>query len=108
MAIKCKCGGELKKSKIKVEFFGIDFGLRDGEVCRSCGAEYIDQEVMEEVELEVKNRGGLERKVQIGKSGNSLILRIPVDIAKYLNLHHKSLVQLFPINKDRLEVEIIG
>ena len=26
---KCSCGGNLKKTKVPVEFFGIDFGLRD-------------------------------------------------------------------------------
>ena len=105
----CKCGGNLKKTKVGVEFFGIDFGLRDAEVCTSCGSEYLDQETMEEIEKEVKERKifALERKVKITKSGKPLVIRIPLEIAESLNIHYKSLVQLFPVDKDRLEVKIV-
>ena len=41
---KCSCGGNLRKTKVEVEFFGIDFGLRDAEVCIVCGSEYGDKE----------------------------------------------------------------
>ncbi|HJH25861.1 MAG TPA: hypothetical protein C5S37_03600 [Methanophagales archaeon] len=75
---KCGCGGNLKKTKVKVEFFGIDFGLRDAEVCSACGSEYLNQETLKEIEKEIK-----ERKI------------------------YKSLVQLFPVDKDRLEVKVV-
>jgi hypothetical protein len=107
---KCTCGGKLKKSKVEVEFFGIDFGLKDAEVCTSCGCEYLNQETLEEIEKEVKKRKifALERKVKVTKSGNSLVIRIPPDIADFINVHYKSLVQLFPIEKGRLEVKVIS
>jgi hypothetical protein len=75
---KCSCGGELKRSKVEVEFFGIDFGLKDAEVCTRCGSEYLDQETMKEIETIVKERNifGLERKISVTKSGNSLVIRI--------------------------------
>ena len=41
---KCSCGGSLKKTKVEVGFFGIDFGLRDAEVCTACGSEYLDHQ----------------------------------------------------------------
>ncbi len=55
----------MKKAKVKVEFFGIDFGLRDAKVCTLRGSEYLDQDTMREIETEVKKKGifGLERKV---------------------------------------------
>ena len=61
--IKCRCGGNLRKTETEVEFFGIDFGVRKAEVCNRCGSEYLTQETMEEIEAEVKKRGlyGLER-----------------------------------------------
>ena len=106
---KCSCGGNLKRTKVSVEFFGIDFGLRDAEVCISCGAEYLDQETLKEIEKEIKERKifALERKVQITKSGDSLVIKIPPEIAEFLNIHYKSLVQLFPLDKDRLEVKVV-
>ena len=107
---KCTCGGELKRSKVEVEFFGIDFGLKDAEVCSRCGSEYLDQETMKEIETIVKERNifGLERKISVTKSGNSLVIRIPPEIAEYLGIHYKSVVQLFPVDKDRLEVKVVS
>ncbi len=107
---KCTCGGELKRSKVEVEFFGIDFGLKDAEVCTRCGSEYLDQETMKEIETIVKERNifGLERKISVTKSGNSLVIRIPPEIAEYLGIHYKSVVQLFPVDKDRLEVKVVS
>lgn len=55
--IKCKCGGRLRRSLTDVEFFGIDFGMMKTNVCTRCGAEYLEQEVMEEVEKVLKRRG---------------------------------------------------
>ena len=40
-----------------VEFFGIDFGVKEASICSDCGSEYLSQEVIEEVEAEVKRRG---------------------------------------------------
>ena len=107
---KCTCGGELKRSKVEVEFFGIDFGLKDAKVCTRCGSEYLDQETMKEIETIVKERNifGLERKISVTKSGNSLVIRIPPEIAEYLGIHYKSVVQLFPVDKDRLEVKVVS
>lgn len=47
---------------INVEHLGIDFGLRKGAVCTSCGDEYISDEVWEEIEKKAKELGlfGLE------------------------------------------------
>ncbi len=106
---KCSCGGSLKKTKVEVEFFGIDFGLRDAEVCSVCSSEYLDQETLKEIEKEIKERKifALERKVQVTKSGKSLVIKIPPEIVEFLNIHYKSLVQLFPVDKDRLEVKIV-
>ncbi len=53
---KCNCGGTLKKSQTHVEFFGIDFGIKKCEICTSCSSEYLDNEVLHEIEQEVKKR----------------------------------------------------
>lgn len=107
---ECRCGGKLKKSETNVEFFGIDFGIKSCEVCTRCGEEYIDQEVMKEVEKEIKKRGifGLERNIQVTKSGNSLVIRIPPEISKFLHIKYKTLLRLFPTDKKRIEIEVLG
>jgi hypothetical protein len=107
---KCSCGGNLRKMKVEVEFFGIDFGLRDAEVCVACGSEYLDHETLKEVEMEIKKRNifAMERKVQVAMSGDSLVIKIPPEIAEFLDIHYKSLVQLFPVDRNRLEVMVTG
>ncbi len=105
---KCRCGGVLKKSQTAVEFFGVDFGIRDCEVCTRCGSEFLADETLVEVEAEVKKRKlfGLEKQAQVTKSGNSLVIRIPPDLAKFLGLHYKDLVRLYPEGKSRLAIEL--
>ena len=106
----CKCGGKLKKAKTEVEFFGMDFGARECEVCTKCGGEYLSNETMQEIESQVRAKGyfALEKSVQIGKSGNSLVLRIPAELARFLSLHYKSQARIYPTGKDSLRVEVVG
>lgn len=105
----CRCGGVLKESQCEVEFFGIDFGVRNCEVCTECGSEYLDDETLKEIEEEVKIKKlfGLEKEIAITKSGNSLVLRIPPEIVKFLKVKYKDLVRLFPVDKKRMEIELI-
>lgn len=105
----CSCGGKLKESYCSVEFFGIDFGQRRCEVCTSCGSEFLDDETLREIEQEVKNRKifALERKIAIAKSGNSLVLRIPPEIAKFVGIKIKSMARIFPIAKKKIEIELL-
>lgn len=110
MPYNCICGGTLKKSHCEVEFFGINFGLKECEICTSCGSEYLSEEIMREVEEEVKAKKifGLERKVKVSKSGNSLVIRIPKEIAEFMNLKKDALLRLFPVENKRLEVEVLS
>ncbi len=106
----CRCEGKLVEAMIHVEHLGIDFGLRPGTVCTSCGDEYISDEVWEEVEKKSKKLGlfGLERKVKVRKSGNSLIVTIPPEIAKFIGAKAQTLVSLLPFKRGRLELRVLG
>jgi len=96
------------EAMINVEHLGIDFGLRKGAVCTSCGDEYISDEVWEEIEKKAKELGlfGLERKVKIRKSGNSLVITLPPDIAEFLGVKPQTLVSLLPLDKGKLEIQV--
>jgi hypothetical protein len=108
--VKCKCGGKLKTSFTEVEFFGIDFGVKQANVCTDCGSEYLPQEVMEEVETEVKRRGffGLERRGRVAKSGNSLVIRIPKEIAESLKIKRDLPIVIYPSEPRKLIIEVEG
>jgi hypothetical protein len=106
--VKCKCGGKLKRSFTEVEFFGIDFGMKQANVCTKCGTEYLPQEVMEEVETEVKKRGffSLERRGRVAKSGNSLVIRIPKEIVESLKIRRDLPIVIYPSEPKKLIVEV--
>jgi antitoxin component of MazEF toxin-antitoxin module len=106
--VKCKCGGKLKKVFTEVEFFGIDFGLKEAEICTDCGSEYLSQELMAELEAQVKRRGlfGLERRGRVAKSGNSLVIRIPKEIAKSLQIEPDLPIVIYPTEKRKLIIEV--
>ena len=108
LPIRCKCGGRLKKSKTEVEFLGIDFGIHPCEVCTQCGSEYLSQELIEKIEKEVKKRGffGLERRIKVTRSGNSLVIRVPREIAKSLKLEKDTDITIYPTEKRKLIVEV--
>ena len=108
--MKCKCGGRLKQAFTEVEFFGIDFGVKPANVCTDCGSEYLPQEVMEEVEGEVKRRGlfGLEKRGRVAKSGNSLVIRIPKEIADSLKIKRDLPIVIYPSEPRKLIVELEG
>jgi hypothetical protein len=107
--IRCKCGGKLKRGHTEVEFFGIDFGVREAEVCARCGAEYISQELMEELETEVKRRGlfGLEKRGHVAKSGNSLVIRIPKEITDSLKIRRDMPIIIYPSDSKKLVIEVV-
>jgi len=52
---------------------------------------YISDEVWEEIEKKAKELGlfGLERKVKVRKSGDSLAITIPPDIADFLGVKRR-------------------
>jgi len=104
----CRCGGKLVKAPIQVEYFGIDFGIREGNVCTRCGDEFLTEEVWQEIEDRAKGLGifAIERKVRVRKSGNSLVVTIPPEIAKYLSIKKETLLSLVPTGKRKVEIEV--
>lgn len=106
----CHCGGKLVELPLHVEHFGIDFGVRTGHACTRCGDEFLTEETWQEVEDKAKELRifGLERKVRIRKSGNSLVITIPPEIASYLGVRKDALVSLLPTGSGSLEVEVVG
>ena len=109
-AYPCHCGGKMIEAPIHVEHLGIDFGVRTGHVCTRCGDELLTEETWQEIEDAAKARGlfALERKVRIRRSGNSLVVSIPPDMARFLGVEKDSLVSLLPLGKGRFEVHAVG
>lgn len=108
---KCPiCGsGELKKGEIEEEMFGISLGRYNAEICDKCGESFIDEVTMRAIEQRAKELGiwGIGKKIKVVRSGDSLAIRIPGDIAKLFNLHEGKEVFLYPEGTTKLTLEIM-
>ena len=105
----CPCGGRVRWKKGKVVVEGVDCGVLDVEVCCKCGEEYLPDESLEIVEDKMKAAGlwGVKRKkVSFWKSGSSVVLRIPKEIASELNIESNTRADMYAEGKKRLVVEL--
>ena len=91
-----KC--ELKKTKIKESMFGVFLGEYPAEVCDVCGESFTDEETTQKIQKAAKQKGiwGLGFKTKITKTGNSLAIRIPQKLARFLKLKEGEETYLHP------------
>lgn len=106
--MKCPmCGkGTLKKGKIKETMFGVYLGEFPAEICSRCNESFTDEKTTREMEEAAKKKGiwGLGKKTRITRTGNSLAVRIPKEIANFLNLKEGKEAYIHP-EKDRIIIE---
>ena len=103
--MKCdECGGKLENKKVPFEMFGINIGSFPAIVCAKCGEQLFTEEVSDKIDEVAKEKGlwGLAAKTKIGKSGDSLDIRINKKIAKFLNLEKGQEVLIHPEGKNKL------
>lgn len=87
---KCPiCNGRLKEAKSPFEYGNVEFGKYDSEVCTKCGEIFFTEEASDAIDKKAKelNLWGIEKKTKIAYAGNSMIVRIPKEIAKLLGLN---------------------
>ncbi|MHB8632894.1 MAG: AbrB/MazE/SpoVT family DNA-binding domain-containing protein [Thermoplasmatota archaeon] len=103
------CGkGKLQNAKVEEQMFGVRLGQFSGERCNSCKETFLDETAMAELETRAKTAGvwGLGTKARVVKSGNSLVIRIPADLARHLKLQAGAEVYVHPEGADKIVVEI--
>ncbi|HKZ23077.1 MAG TPA: YgiT-type zinc finger protein [Thermoplasmata archaeon] len=110
MMVECPvCGkGKLRRGKVREEMFGIDLGEYPAEICDSCGESFVDQDAMKKIEARAKEMGlwRLAKKVSIAKSGNSLVVRIPAELARFLRLKGGEDALVRPEGREKIVVEL--
>jgi len=103
------CGkGKLRPGKVHEQMFGVDLGEYPAEICDSCGESFVDQKAMRKMEARAKELGlwGLAKKVSIAKSGNSLVVRIPAGLARFLQLKGGEDALVRPEGREKIVVEL--
>ena len=104
----CPCGGQVKWKKERVIQEEVDCGVLDVEVCDNCGEVYLPEESMLIVEENLKQAGlwGVERKeVKFWKSGSSVTVRLPTEIARKLGLLAVKKGYIYQEGKNKLAIE---
>lgn len=98
--------GNLKKAKIKEEMFGFYLGEFPAQICSKCNESFTDEKTTKMIEDAAKTKGiwGLGKKTKITKTGNSLAVRIPKEIADFLNLKEGKEAYIHP-DKNKLVIE---
>ena len=109
MENKCiSCSGKLEKQIIDYKIYGISIGKFPTLVCDSCGEQWVSEETSKKIKEKEKEIGifGLSIDSKVSYSGNSLIIRIPQNIAKFMKLNEKSKMNIEPENKNKLCISI--
>lgn len=109
MGNKCiSCNGKLKDKKLDYMVYGINIGKFPSLVCDSCGEQWFSEETSRKIEEKEKELGlfGLTIEAKVSYSGNSLIIRIPKELAKFLNIKKESRISLAPENKNKLCITV--
>ena len=98
--------GQLVQVREKHVHFGVDLGTYPGQKCTVCGELFTASSVMKKIESAAKKAGvwGLGRKTKISKSGNSLAIRIPKELAEHLNIKEGTDAYLHP-EKDKIVID---
>ncbi|MBI2047418.1 AbrB/MazE/SpoVT family DNA-binding domain-containing protein [Candidatus Pacearchaeota archaeon] len=97
------CQGSLKNKLVEYNVHGESFGKFPALVCDSCDEQWFNEETSKKIEEAEKKAGvfGLSVETKISYSGNSLIIRIPKELARFMNLKRETRVVIHPEDKDK-------
>ena len=100
--------GKLTKKTAPYEVYGVSLGRFPAEVCNQCGEIWFSEETSKEIEEIEKKKGlfGLSKQSKISYSGNSLIIRVPKEIVKFMDLKKETQISMHPESKNKLCIEI--
>ena len=101
--------GELKTKEIEEKMFNIYIGKYQAEVCTYCGESFVDEDTMNQIEKRAKDLGiwNLSKKTRVSKSGNSLVVTIPKNIAKFMDIEKGKDILIHPDGKSKLVIEVV-
>ncbi len=98
--------GNLVKGKTREIMFGVDLGEFPAMICNKCHESFTDEATTRLIEEAAKKKGiwGLGKTTKIAKAGNSIVVRVPKQIAAFLNMKVGQEAFVHP-DKDKLVIE---
>ncbi|MDI6654371.1 MAG: AbrB/MazE/SpoVT family DNA-binding domain-containing protein [Candidatus Hydrothermarchaeota archaeon] len=108
--IKCgKCGKEMKETALdKYEFEeGISLDNVRAMKCPTGHVTFTEEQALAiERRTEDIKKHAFKFVRSISRSGRSLVMRIPADLAKHVGLKEDSKIELIPLDKKKFLVEV--
>lgn len=107
--MKCiMCKGTLEEKTIEHKEFGVSLGKFKAQVCTSCGEAFFDSDIAKKIQTKSKELSlfGLAKKTKVAQVGNSLAVRIPKEIATFINLRKETEVRIVPKNSHEITIEV--
>ncbi len=103
----CPCGGKVKWTKERVIQDGVDCGVLDVEICERCDSKYFPEESVEIIEDKLKEKGlwGSRKEVKLWKSGGSVVIRLPIEISRSMDLAKIKKGYIYPEGKRKILFE---
>ncbi|MBI4043835.1 MAG: AbrB/MazE/SpoVT family DNA-binding domain-containing protein [Candidatus Diapherotrites archaeon] len=101
------CEGKLVRVKEPYSYGDLKLGVFEADKCAKCHEAFFTEEASDKIDAKAKQLGvwGLGKEGKLGYSGNSLIVRVPKEIAKFLELKEGKKVFIHPEGKKKLVVE---
>lgn len=102
------CNGQLKEKLVEQKEFGISLGKYKTLVCLDCNESFFNSETVDKIQLKSKELGlfGLTKKTKVAQVGNSLAIRIPKEIAKFIKLKKEGEVRITPKSEKEMVIEV--
>lgn len=103
-----ECGGRIEKKLVDYDYLGEHIGKFQAEVCCKCGEVVLEEDVSDEIEKRVKEKGlfGLGATTTVGVAGSSVVIRITKKLAEFLKLRRGERVHIHPESRQRIVVEV--
>ena len=97
--MKCVfCKVPLVEKRMVYKEYDIPLGTFPTMICPRCEERFFTAETARKIQIESKAKGlfGLSKKVKVGKIGDSLMIRIPKEIAQLIKLKAGHEVRMHP------------
>ena len=100
--------GTLQRKNVDFKMYGELVGVFSAQVCTLCGETFFDEKISQTIDIATKKKGlwGLEAETKVGKSGDSLMIRVNKQLSDFLKFHKGETVKIRPEDKNKLIIEI--
>lgn len=101
--------GTLSNTKVPYAVYGFELDTFPARACDACDEQWFDEETSKKIQELEKKKGlfGLSKKSKVSYSGNSLTVRIPESMAKFMKIKKEDEVIINPDGKNKITVELV-